>query len=217
MPPASHSRSFLFLLLTEPHLPASSLPLPSNLCLLFFPSVFPISSPVSSHHETQSIRAKRCPVKVGAVGASLTGRHSPMPVPLVCVSGFSSELQSACMSQRGVVNTASQCGCSPASPTVSISAPNTSTCASPCRLVLASSIHFVLLVLLGASSCMVVSVHSQPHRNRVRPIVFRLRSRGEGRVFHTAGVGSTLRSSGEAPIAEEQQSCRTHVAIGRGP
>ena len=168
--PASRSRPFLFLFLAEPHVPASSVPPPPNLCLLFSPSVLPIAFPVSAHHETQSIRDERCPVKVGGDGASLTGRHPPMPVPLVCVGGFSSELQSACKSQQGVVNTRSQCGCSPPSPTLSFSVPNTRTSASSCGHVLASSIHFVLSIVLRASCCMVCSVHSQLHRNRVEPL-----------------------------------------------
>jgi len=47
-----------------------------------------------------------------------------------------------------------------------------------------------------------------------RAIVIRLRSRGEGRVLHTGGDCLT-RIIGEAPIAEKQQSRRTHVTIGR--
>ena len=170
VPPASRSRLFPFLFLTEPHLPASSSPLPPTLCLLFSPSVLPIAFPVSADLETQSICDERCPVKVGGIAASLTGRHSLMPVPLVCVAGFSSELQSSCKSQRGVVNTGSQCGCSPAYPTVSFSVPHTGTSASSCRHVLASYIHLVLSVVLSASCCMVASVHSQPQRNRVEPL-----------------------------------------------
>jgi len=151
VPPASLSRPFLVLFLTEPHLLASSSPLPPTLCLLFSPSVLPIAFPISAHLETQSIRDERCPVKVGGVGASLRGRHSLMPVPWVCVGGFSSELQSSWKSQRGVVNNGSQCGCSPASATVYISVPHTRTSASSCRHVLASDIHLVLSVVLRAS------------------------------------------------------------------
>ena len=103
-----------------------------------------------------------------------------MPVPLVRVGGFSSELRIACKSQQEVVNTGSQCGCSPASPTVSFSVPHTRTSASVCRHVLASSILLVLSVLLLASCFMVLSVHSQPQRNRVEPFSSALGVGGRG-------------------------------------
>jgi len=79
-----------------------------------------------------------------------------MPVPLVCVGGISAELQCACESQRGVVNNGSQCGCSPASTTVSVFVPNTRTSASACRHVLAPTIHLVLSIVLRASCCLVL-------------------------------------------------------------
>ena len=125
-------------------------------CLLVSPPVLLIALPASARHQTQRNSDQRCPVQVGSVGASSTGRHPPMPVPLVCVGLFSSEPQCACQSQRGVVNSDSQCGCSPASTTVSVFGPNTRTSASACSHVLAPTIHLVLSIVLRASCCLVL-------------------------------------------------------------
>jgi len=126
------------------------------LCLLVSPPVLLIALQVFASHQTQRNSDQRCPVQVGCVGASSKGRHPPMPVPLVCVGVFSSEPQCACKSQRGVVNSGSQCGRSPASTTVSVFVPNTGTSASACSHVLAPTIHLVLSIVLRASCCLVL-------------------------------------------------------------
>jgi len=128
---------------------------PPPFCLLVSPPVLLIALPVSGRHKTQRSSDQRCPVQVGGVEASSKGRHPPMPVPLVCVGGFSQELQCACMSQRGVVNNGSQCGCSPASTTASVFVPNTRTSGSACRLVLAPTIDLKLSIVLRASCFLV--------------------------------------------------------------
>jgi len=146
---------------------------PPPFCSLVSPPVLLIALPVSARHKRQRNSDQRCPVQVGGVGASSKGRHPPMPVPLVCVGGFSQELQCACMSQRGVVNNRIQCGCSPASTTASVFVPNTRTSASACRLVLAPTIHLVLSIVLRAS-CFLVFLstvrYAEPASGHCHPV-----------------------------------------------
>ena len=129
--------------------------LPPPFCLLVSPSVLLSAFPASSRHQTQSNWDQRCLVDVGGVEAPSIGRHPPMQVPLVCVGGFSSELQCACKSKREMVNNGIQCGCYPASTTVSVFFPNTRTSASACRHALAPTIYLVLSIILRASCCLI--------------------------------------------------------------